>query len=67
MLCGFEFSYDEDEVIVNMNPNSASQEIIGYTKAASRWTSVYLYDSDTPTATLKALYTLGYLKEEVTP
>ncbi len=65
MLCGFEFSYDiDEEVYVNMNPNSASLETSPvYKTTASSWCSVYLYDYDTPTATLEALYSLGYLTE----
>ena len=66
MLCGFEFSYDMNEKIsINLNPNSSSPfETADYiTKEASRWCSVYLYEEDTPTATLEALYQLGYLTE----
>ena len=68
MLCGFEFSYDIDEVVsINLDPNSmpipVARETVEYTKSASRWSSVYLYDYDTPTATLEALYKLGYLTE----
>ena len=67
MLCGFEFSYDIDETVyVNLDPNSMSapvaQESVAYQKA-SRWSSVYLYECDTPTATLEALHKLGYLTE----
>ena len=65
MLCGFEFSYDMNEKIyINLNPNSSSIAEGDYiTKEASRWASVYLYKEDTPTATLEALYRLGYLTE----
>ena len=46
------------------SPNSSSLEINPvYKSTASSWCSVYLYDYDTPTATLDALYTLGYLTE----
>lgn len=64
MLCGFEFSYEIDERhYINMNPNSALREEYGTVTKASRWCSVYLHDTDTPTATLQALYQLGYLTE----
>ncbi|MBR5536780.1 MAG: ABC transporter permease [Clostridia bacterium] len=65
MLCGFEFSYDMNEKIyINLNPNSSSIAKGDYiTKEASHWASVYLYKEDTPTATLEALYRLGYLTE----
>ena len=65
MLCGFEFSYETFETVyINLDPNSAGlQSTSQYKEAASRWCSVYLYEYDTPTATLEALYRLGYLTE----
>ena len=64
MLCGFEFSYELDGWrYVNMNPNSAGWEDYTTVTKDSRWCSVYLYDTDTPTATIAALYQLGYLTE----
>ena len=64
ILCGFEFSYEIDQRhYINTNPNSALREEYGTVTKASRWCSVYLHDTDTPTATLQALYQLGYLTE----
>ena len=64
ILCGFEFSYEADETVyLNLDPNSIGLESSPYTSRASRWCSIYLYDYDNPTATLEALYKLGYLTE----